>query len=149
MEQLLVTDRTQNITAYDPDYVNPYIQNLTLSVTRNLSKNVTLDVRYIGTRGLKLNGNYNLNAPDVFYNLPLFDALERTRKGEDVLLFDQVFQGLNLNPGVRGCDPANATALCGPVDGRTQRGSAHLRQRGTDAPRPRHRGRSIPPRVDP
>src|SRR6185295_12374426 len=30
-----------------------------------------------------------------------------------------------------GCDASNATALCAPVDGRTQRGSAHLRQSST------------------
>src|SRR5207244_660512 len=109
----------------------PYVQNFTLSVTRDISRKVSLDVRYIGTKGLKLNGNYNLNQPDVFYNPTLFDAIERTRKGEDVALFDQMFLGLNLNPGVRGCDSTSPTALCGPVDGRSQRGSAHLRQSST------------------
>jgi len=123
-----LTKPSQDGNAFDSNYVSPYIQNLTLSVTRDISRNVNLDVRYIGTRGMKLNGVYNLNVPDVFYNPTLFDALERTRRGEDVPLFDQMFMGLNLNPGVRGCDPSNPAALCGPVDGRTQRGSAHLRQ---------------------
>jgi hypothetical protein len=123
-----LTKPAQDGNAFDTNYVAPYVQNFTLSVTRDIARNLNLDVRYIGTRGLKLNGVYNLNAPDVFYNPTLFDALERTRRGEDVLLLDQMFQGLNLNPGVRGCDPANPAALCGPVDGRTQRGSAHLRQ---------------------
>src|SRR5262249_47190707 len=44
-----------------------------------------------------------------------FDALERTRRGEDVLLFDQVFLGLNFDAG-------------GTVNGTTQRGSDYLRQ---------------------
>src|SRR5204862_5759768 len=52
---------------------------------------------------------------------------ERTRKGEDVELFDQMFMGLNLNPGVRGCDPSNPAATCAAVNGTTQRGSEHLR----------------------
>src|SRR5207249_9344368 len=70
---------------------------------------------------------FDLNSPDVFYNPALFDALDRTRRGENAPLFDQMFLGLNLNPNVRGCDPSNASALCGPVNGTTQRGSQHLR----------------------
>src|SRR5205814_10586590 len=117
----------QNISAFDTNFVTPYIQNLTLSVTRDISRNVSLDVRYIGTRGLKLDGNFNLNVPNVFYNPTLFDALDRTRRGEDVPLFDQMFLGLNLNPNVRGCDPLNPSAVCSAVNGTTQRGSQHLR----------------------
>src|SRR6185295_18404820 len=124
----------QNVSSYafDSNYAVPYVQNLTLSVTRELSRNLSLDVRYIGTRGLKLYGDlFDLNASDVFYNPVLFDALQKTRNGEDVALFDQMFLGLNLNPGVRGCDPANPTALCGAVNGTTQRGSQHLRLSST------------------
>src|SRR5262249_27660346 len=58
---------------------------------------------------------FDLNVPNVFSNPVLFDALERTRKGEDVLLFDQMFMGLSLFSGL----PA--------VNGTTQRGSQHLR----------------------
>lgn len=121
----------QNISAYDTNFASPYIQNFTLSVTRELTRNLALDVRYIGTRGLKLDGNYNLNVPNVFYNPTLFDALERTRRGEDVELFDQMFLGLNLNNNVRGCDRTNPAALCAPVNGTTQRGSQHLRLSST------------------
>src|SRR5262249_23122118 len=42
----------------------------------------------------------------------------RTRRGENVLLFDQIFLGLNLVAGA-------------PVNGTTQRGSEHLRQSTT------------------
>ncbi len=127
MQPIPLLKFNSNGAAYDPNFYTPYIQNFTLSVTRELTRNVTLDVRYIGTRGIGMYGSYDLNSPDVFYNPALFDALERTRRGENVELFDQVFMGLNLNPNVRGCDPTNATAVCGPVDGRTQRGSQHLR----------------------
>jgi hypothetical protein len=122
---------SQDGNAFDYNYKSPYIQNFTLSVTRDITRNLNLDVRYIGTRGIGLSGNFDLNSPNVFYNPALFDALERTRRGEDVELFDQMFLGLNLNPGSRGCDPANPGALCGPVNGSTQRGSAHLRQSST------------------
>jgi hypothetical protein len=131
MQPIPLLKLNQNANAFDVNSVAPYIQNFTLSMTRDLTRNLNLDVRYIGTRGLKLNGNFDLNSPNVFYNSRLFDAIERTRRGEDVELFDQMFLGLNLNPGVRGCDSSNPTALCGAVDGRTQRGSAHLRQSAT------------------
>jgi hypothetical protein len=127
MQPIPLLKFNSNAGAFDPNFYTPYIQNFTLSVTRELARNVTLDVRYIGTRGIGLYGWYDLNSPDAFYNPTLFDALERTRRGENVALFDQMFLGLNLNPNVKGCDPANPSALCGPVDGITQRGSQQLR----------------------
>ncbi len=120
----------KNVAAYafDSNYQTPYVQNLTLSVTRQVSRQVTVDVRYIGTRGMKLYSDlFDLNVPNVYYNPALFDALNRTRNGEDVELFDQMFLGVNLNPGVTGCNPAAPTATCAAVNGTTQRGSQHLR----------------------
>lgn len=131
MQPIPIQKMNQAAYAYDPSYTTPYIQNLTLSVTRQISRKLSLDVRYIGTRGVKLNTFFDLNAPNVFYNPALFDALERTRRGENVALFDQMFLGLNLNAGVLGCDPANPAATCAAVNGTTQRGSQHLRLSST------------------
>src|SRR5262249_36093629 len=39
---------------WSPDYVTPYVQNFNLSVTTSVRRNMTLDVRYIGTQGRKL-----------------------------------------------------------------------------------------------
>jgi hypothetical protein len=115
MQPIPIQKQNQNAAAFDPKYYTPYIQNLTLSVTREISRNLTLDVRYIGTRGVGLTGFFDLNAPDVFYNPALFDALARTRRGEDVSLFDQMFMGLSFNTGT----PA--------VNGTSSRGSQQLR----------------------
>src|SRR5262249_45258123 len=118
----------QPIYAFDSNFATPYIQNFTLSITRDVTRNLSVDVRYIGTRGLKLDGGaLDLNVPNVFYNPKLFDAIDRTRRGEDVELFDQMFLGLNLNPGLTGCDRSSPSAVCGAVNGTTQRGSQHLR----------------------
>ena len=106
-------------------------------MTRDIRRNLTLDVRYIGTRGIKLNssgpfnGAIDLNTPDVFYNPALLDAIDRTRNGENVALFDQMFLGLNLNPGLKGCDQSNPSAACAAVDGVNQRGSQQLRLSST------------------
>lgn len=115
MQPFPIQKQNVNITAFDPNYATPYVQNFTLSVTREILRNLTLDVRYIGTKGIKLFGFFDLNIPNVFYNPPLFDALERTRRGENAELFDQLFMGLSLNAGM----PA--------VNGTTSRGSQHIR----------------------
>jgi hypothetical protein len=120
MQPIPVLKLNQNGAAYDYNTATPYVQNFTLSVLRKVASKVDVDVRYIGTRGLKLNGNFNLNVPNVFYNSVLFDALNRTRAGEDVALFDQILMGLNI-----------AGAGFAPVNGTTQRGSAHIRANTT------------------
>lgn len=126
-----VTKPTQSLYAFQTNTPTPYIQNLTLSVTREISRSVSVDVRYIGTRGLKLDGIWDLNVPNVFYNPQLFNAFETVRKGGNDPLFDQIFMGLNINPGVAGCDPSNPAALCGPVNGTTQTGSQAFRLNST------------------
>jgi hypothetical protein len=108
----------QAIYAYEYDFKTPNIQNFTLSVNRDLTRKINLDVRYVGTRGTSLLGTININAPDVFYNPALFDALERTRRGENVELFDQIFMGLALSGST-------------PVNGTTQRGSEQMRNNAT------------------
>jgi hypothetical protein len=60
--------------AWDSNYVTPYVQNFNLSVSRTLTRNVQLDVRYIGTMGRKQTGIVDLNTPNVYHNQELFDA---------------------------------------------------------------------------
>jgi hypothetical protein len=111
--------RGASFTAYDPNLSNPYVQNLTLSVTRSLTRNSTLDVRYTGTLARKQIGGMDLNANTVMYNPELFKALEVTRAGGDDPLFDQMFAGIRLS-GVPATVPV--------VNGTTSRGSEQLRQ---------------------
>jgi len=89
-----VTDRTQTITAYDPNLATPYIQNLTLSVTRSIGSRMTLDVRYIGTLSRKNVGNINVNMPNFLTN-GLLEAFNAARYGDDenpaALLLDDIF----------------------------------------------------------
>src|SRR5262249_50896877 len=61
-----VTDRTTNLTVFDPNYVTPYIQNLTASLTHSLNSTFSLDVRYIGTLSRKLGNSFNLNVDDIY-----------------------------------------------------------------------------------
>jgi hypothetical protein len=49
MQPIPVDSRSVGLTAFDSNYLTPYIQNLTLAVTRNLGRKITLDMRYVGT----------------------------------------------------------------------------------------------------
>jgi hypothetical protein len=110
-EIIPVTQRAQSVSLHDPNYTTPYVQNFTLGVTRSLASNLTLDVRYIGTRGVKLHSQgFNLNDAD-FRNNGLFQALEVTRAGGNAELFDRMLRGLNIGSGVVGTAITGSEAL--------------------------------------
>jgi hypothetical protein len=136
-----IAARASNFSSYDPNYATPYTQNFTLSINRRLTNKVTLDLQYIGTVSKKLQGSYNINTSDVFYNQELLDALTLTRAGGDSPLLDQMFAGLNINNGVAGYGPvgtcvtqaAGSTAPGLGLEGCAsnqvmQHASAHLRR---------------------
>ena len=119
VEQLLVTDRTQNITVYDQHYVDPYIQNLTLQVTRNLSSNLVLAVRYIGTLTRKNYNTVDLNVSNFATN-GLKEAFDAARAGGESALLDRMFSGINIAGA--GFGPVGTT-----LNGAPQTGAMHLR----------------------
>ncbi len=127
--QIPIYNRATAITAYDPNFKTPYTENMTLSLTRTVTKDLVIDVRYEGALGRRrADGNgLNVNLPNVYYNKELFDALEMTRRGEDAPLFDQMLAGLNLNPTIAGY----AAVGTANANGVPQRGSAQLRRSAT------------------
>lgn len=82
MKPFPLTDRTQSITVFDPAYATPYVQNLTMSLTRNIGSKLTVDVRYVGTLGKKNYTNMNINMPN-FRSNGLLDAFNAARAGDD------------------------------------------------------------------
>ena len=92
-----VTDRSQPISFFDPNYTSPYVQNLTLAVTRSLNQHMTLDVRYVGTLARKLynGGGINLNAPNFMYN-GLLAEFNRIRAGGESPMLDAMLNGVNI-----------------------------------------------------
>src|SRR5439155_16919695 len=101
----------------DTDYVRPYIQNFNLELQRELARNLTLDVRYVGSKGTRLYAGVSINEVNVF-DSGILDAFNTTRTGGDAALFDRMLMGLNV-PGF------------GIVNGTTLTGSAALRQNTT------------------
>jgi hypothetical protein len=82
MASIPLTDRSQAVTVYDPNFVTPYIQNLTLSVTRSLGKKTTVSARYIGTLSRKSVSGFDLNTPNFMTN-GLLQAFNAARYGDD------------------------------------------------------------------
>ena len=74
--------RSATLNVYDDNIRTPYIQNVNLSLTRQVANILTVDVRYIGTFSRKLIGTRNINAAN-FINNGLFDLLAAARRGED------------------------------------------------------------------
>jgi hypothetical protein len=108
MAPILVTDRSQAVSAYDPNYQNPYIENVTLAVTRSVRSNLTVDVRYVGTLGRKQPYTLNLNIADFRYN-GLAQAFDVVRAGGESDLLNDVFKGVTIVSGM-GAVNGNAGA---------------------------------------
>src|SRR5207247_9493997 len=123
VHQIPITSRTASVQAYDPNYVNPYIQNLTLSITKSVNRHLTLDTRYIGTLTRKNFDSFDLNVPNFTTN-GLKQAFDLARAGKDSPLLDQMFKGINI-----------AGAGFGPVgtilNGVPQTGALELRNNST------------------
>lgn len=124
MQPVPVTDRTQQIYNPQPGLVNPYVENITLSVTRSVRSNLTVDVRYIGVLGRKQwNAFFNLNAPNFLYN-GLKEAFDAARRGDDASPDLQILEDMfkNINVAGSGFGPVGTT-----FNGVQQTAGMHLR----------------------
>jgi len=82
-------DRGTTIDAYDPNIRNPYIQSLTLALTRQVGSTLTVDVRYIGTLSRKQMGTININQNN-WLNDGLKAAFDTARAGGESALLNQL-----------------------------------------------------------
>jgi hypothetical protein len=126
---LPIYGRTGTLFGYDPNYVTPYTQNFNLSVTSSIRRNMTVDLRYIGTQSKKQEADINLNTNNIYFNRELLDALDAARRGEDPVLLTQMVAGLNLS----GAPAGEGYGAAGTVNanGVYQTGAAHLRRNPT------------------
>jgi hypothetical protein len=137
MQPVPLDARSQNFTTFDSNYVNPYVQNLTMSVTRSMNRNVTLDVRYVGTLSKKNYTTLNLNTNNFLYN-GLLQDLDRVRTGTETTkaasdpksLLDKMFDGINLC--VTGCTGGQSYGAVGTtVNGVYQSAAYQMRSSTT------------------
>ncbi len=125
VQQIPLTSRTATIQAYDTNYVNPYIQNLTLSVTKDVNRHLTLDTRYIGTLTRKNYNSFDLNIPNFLTN-GLKQAFDAARAGKDSPLLDSMFKGINIVGDGTNFGPVGTT-----LKGVPQTGALELRNNST------------------
>ncbi|MBI2150151.1 MAG: TonB-dependent receptor [Acidobacteria bacterium] len=113
LQPVPLTDRSQSWQGYDSNWRTPYVQSFNASLQRELSRNLTLEVRYVASKSTKLWTGIPLNDANIFEN-GILDAFMTTRAGGNAPLFNQLLRGLNLGSGV--------------INGTTVTGSQSLRQ---------------------
>ncbi len=98
-----ITDGTQNAAVYDPNVRTPYIQSLTMALTRQIGSSLTVDVRYIGTLSRKQMGVIDINTNNWLKN-GLKEALDEARAGGNPALLNQLAPPFTFWFGVSGAD---------------------------------------------
>ena len=89
------TDRTLGMTTYN--HVAPYTQNWNFEIQREIAKNTTVEIRYIGTKGTKLWSAVDINQVNYLKPQPdLFSAFNAVRAGGESAVLNQMFNGLAL-----------------------------------------------------
>jgi Carboxypeptidase regulatory-like domain len=114
------TQRTLGITTYK--HVSPYTQNWNFEIQREVAKNTTVEIRYVGTKGTKLWYAVDINQLNWLKtdgSSALFQAFNTARAGGESALLDQIFNGIALTGG------------CGVVNGSTCTGARTLRSNTT------------------
>src|SRR5207249_443014 len=61
LDPVLLTGRNVAVSTYEDHYVNPYVQVFNLEIQRDLVRNTTLEVRYVGSKSTKLYDAVALN----------------------------------------------------------------------------------------
>jgi hypothetical protein len=116
------TNRGLGIVTYD--HVSPYTQNWNLEIQREVAKNTTIEIRYIGTKGSRLWSNVDINQVNWLKtdgSSQLFEAFNTARAGGESALLNQIFNGVAL------------TGTC-VVNGTTCTGAQVLRTNATTRP---------------
>jgi hypothetical protein len=129
MGTIRVTDRTQAVSVFDSHYTTPYVQNLTMTVTRQVSRNLQVDARYIGTLAVKQYRTLGqFDTANFTYN-GLAAQLDSIRQGGESTMLDQMFNGINLC--VTGCGAGTFGAIGTTVGGVPQTAAQQMRSSTT------------------
>jgi hypothetical protein len=130
-DPVIPTDQRQQVmSVYDPNLRTPYVQTLTMSLTRNIGSNLTVDLRYVGNLSRKSVSSFNLNTASYRKNglKELFDCARSACTDQALnTRLDKMFWNVSLvNPGTT-YGPVGST-----VKGVYQSGAIHLRQMMND-----------------
>jgi Carboxypeptidase regulatory-like domain/TonB dependent receptor len=110
LEPVPFTNRETGLQGFADDRVVPYVQNWNLSVQQELAKNLTMEVRYVGSKGTKLRSAKELNTINIFEN-GILDAFNITRAGGTAPLFDAMLGGIQIGSITVGRNGSGSEAL--------------------------------------
>src|SRR5262249_595078 len=102
--------RETGLQGFADDRVVPYVQNWNLSVQQELANNLTMEVRYVGSKGTKLRSAKELNTVNVFEN-GILDAFNITRAGGNAPLFDVMLNNIQIGSITVGRNGSGSEAL--------------------------------------
>ncbi len=91
MQPVPLTDRITNTTVYPLRNTSPYVQNLQMKITRNVTSYITVDLGYIGTLTRKNFVTQNINVANFLTN-GLLEAFNSARSGEESELLNKLLQ---------------------------------------------------------
>ncbi len=110
LQPVPVTNRVTGLQGFADDRVVPYVQNWSLSVQHELVKNLTVEARYVGSKGTKLRSAKELNTINIFEN-GILDAFNITRAGGSAPLFDTMLRGIRIGTITVGQNGSGSEAL--------------------------------------
>jgi hypothetical protein len=91
-----VGSRTGTIYGYADDWKTPYVESFNFSIQRELTRDITFDIGWVGNHVAHIQENHNINDTNVVTN-GLLDAFNTVRAGQNnVPLMDQIFNGVNF-----------------------------------------------------
>jgi Carboxypeptidase regulatory-like domain len=90
-----VTNRSAGLNPYDVGLRTPYIQSFNITLQREITRSLSLDISYIGNKATKLVTGRQINDVDVVDN-GLLDAFNITRAGGNAPLFDTLLRGVTI-----------------------------------------------------
>src|SRR5262245_25399937 len=129
MTPIPITDRSQTVSVIDSHYASPYVQNLTLSITRAVRSNLTVDLRYVGTLVRKNYSSINLNSANFLYN-GLLQEFNKVRTGGESAVLDTMLNGVNICTGTN-CGTGQFGAIGNTVNGVRQTAAQQMRAHST------------------
>jgi hypothetical protein len=110
LEPVPVTNRVTGLQGFADNRVVPYVQNWNLSVQQELVRNVTMEVRYVGSKGTKLRSAKELNTINIFEN-GILNAFNITRAGGNAPLFDAMLNNITIGTITVGRNGSGSEAL--------------------------------------
>ena len=90
-----VTNRSAGLNPYDVNLRTPYIQSFNVSLQREITRSLSVDVSYIGNKATKLVTGRQINDVDIVDN-GFLNAFNITRSGGNAPLFDTLLNGVNI-----------------------------------------------------